>query len=76
MLHYSRSFGSLPWLYVLVVMLKPLIVTSLYERCIKTFWIHSKLMALAFWDLILSITFSSFHKTIRSELKRERAYFI
>lgn len=51
-LHYSRSFGSLPWLYVLVVMLKPLIATSLYERCIKTFWIHSKLMALAFCGIL------------------------
>lgn len=46
MLHYSRSFGSLPWLDVIVVMLKPLIATSLDERCIKTFWIHPQLMVL------------------------------
>ena len=36
MLHYSRSFGSLPWLDVLVVMLKPLIATSLDELSRKT----------------------------------------
>jgi len=35
-LHYSRSFGSLPWLDVIVVMLKPLIATSLDELSRKT----------------------------------------
>lgn len=40
MLHYSRSFGSLPWLDVLVVMLKPLIVTSLDELSRKTLWMN------------------------------------
>lgn len=47
MLHYSRSFGSLPWLDVIVVMLKPLIATSLDELSRKTFWIHPQLMVLA-----------------------------
>lgn len=37
-LHYSRSFGCLPWLDVLVVMLKPLIATSLDELSRKTLW--------------------------------------
>lgn len=47
MLHYSRSFGSLPWLDVLVVMLKPLIATSLDELSRKAFLIHPQLMVLA-----------------------------
>ena len=46
-LHYSRSFGSLPWLAVIVVMLKPLIATSLDELSRKTFWIHPQRMVLA-----------------------------
>jgi hypothetical protein len=45
-LDYRRSFGSLPWLDVLVVMLKPLIATSLDELSRKTLWIHPQLMVL------------------------------
>jgi hypothetical protein len=46
-LHYSRSFGSLPWLDVLVVMLKKLIATSIDKLSGKTLLIHPQLMVLA-----------------------------